>query len=174
MSYDDYYDCGYDDGYADYVCSLAEEGEGLCDDHGRYDLTASEEVDKYGCPKSYSDPGCPSCIRRDQMFQLVQAGEVDASSICFACEAEVSETTFMAQRVCMPCYQAIANGKVRHDRLNFANPGGNSALRASGPGNPRIHPCPNCKAPNVLTPQDVSRGYQCDTCADMAENPWAP
>lgn len=51
----------------------------------------------------------------------------------------------------------------------FADPGGNSALRAAGPGNPRNLPCPNCGTENVLTPEDRARGYQCDRCADAAE-----
>jgi endogenous inhibitor of DNA gyrase (YacG/DUF329 family) len=37
-----------------------------------------------------------------------------------------------------------------------------------------VHPCPNCETPNVLTPQDVARGYQCDRCADALEGGWAP
>lgn len=53
--------------------------------------------------------------------------------------------------------------------LAFADPGGNSALRAAGPGNPRNLPCPNCGEPNRLTPQDKALGYQCDRCADRAE-----
>jgi hypothetical protein len=55
------------------------------------------------------------------------------------------------------------------DGVGFADPGGNSALRAATPSNPRIHPCPNCGCANRLTPIDVSRGYQCDSCADRAE-----
>lgn len=55
------------------------------------------------------------------------------------------------------------------DRSDFADPGGNSALRASSRGNPRVLPCPTCKAPNRLTPADKARGYQCDSCADRAE-----
>lgn len=51
----------------------------------------------------------------------------------------------------------------------FADPGGRSALRAAGPGNPRNLPCPNCERPNRLTPADVARGYQCDACADALE-----
>lgn len=51
--------------------------------------------------------------------------------------------------------------------LDFANPG--SALRAERHDNPRNLPCPNCGTPNVLTPEDVAHGYQCDHCADMAE-----
>jgi hypothetical protein len=55
------------------------------------------------------------------------------------------------------------------DGVGFADPGGNSALRAATPSNPRIHPCPTCGEPNRLTQKDVDRGYQCDTCADRAE-----
>jgi len=55
------------------------------------------------------------------------------------------------------------------DDLDFANPGGNSALRAASKSNPRNLPCPNCKQPNRLTPADKARGYQCDSCANRAE-----
>jgi len=55
------------------------------------------------------------------------------------------------------------------DEPGFADPGGTSALRASTRNNPRNLPCPTCKQPNRLTPADASRGYQCDSCADRAE-----
>ena len=55
------------------------------------------------------------------------------------------------------------------DEPQFADPGGNSALRASSARNPRNLPCPNCGVPNRLTPADKARGYQCDACADAAE-----
>lgn len=55
------------------------------------------------------------------------------------------------------------------DGVGFADPGGNSALRAATKDNPRNLPCPNCEKPNRLTPIDVARGYQCDACADRAE-----
>lgn len=58
------------------------------------------------------------------------------------------------------------------DTLAFADPGGNSALRAATPSNPRNLPCPTCGTPNVLTPADRARGYQCNACADMAERGW--
>lgn len=51
----------------------------------------------------------------------------------------------------------------------FADPGGNSALRAASRHNPRNLPCPTCGEPNRLTPADVRLGYQCDECADAAE-----
>jgi len=53
--------------------------------------------------------------------------------------------------------------------IDFADPGGNSALRAETKDNPRNHPCPSCGTENVLTPADVAQGYQCDGCADRAE-----
>lgn len=52
---------------------------------------------------------------------------------------------------------------------DFADPGGNSALRAETPDNPRDCPCPTCERPNRLTRKDVQLGYQCDSCADRAE-----
>lgn len=54
----------------------------------------------------------------------------------------------------------------------FADPGGNSALRAATKTNPRNLPCPACEQPNRLTPADRAKGYQCDACADRAERGW--
>jgi len=51
------------------------------------------------------------------------------------------------------------------DRSEFADPGGKSALRAGK----KEFPCPTCKRMNVLTMKDVTLGYQCDRCADIAE-----
>ena len=55
------------------------------------------------------------------------------------------------------------------DNIGFADPGGNSALRAETRNNPRNLPCPTCKEPNKLTPTDVRKGYQCNRCADNSE-----
>jgi len=55
------------------------------------------------------------------------------------------------------------------DRIQFADPGGHSALRAASKSNPRNLPCPTCGKPNSLTPEDRALGYQCDSCADAAE-----
>jgi hypothetical protein len=52
---------------------------------------------------------------------------------------------------------------------DFADPGGNSALRAATEDNPRNLPCPNCGEPDRLTPADRALGYQCDRCADQLE-----
>lgn len=53
--------------------------------------------------------------------------------------------------------------------LDFADPGGRSALRAATADDPRIHPCPTCGSANRLTLRDIACGYQCDACADSAE-----
>ena len=58
-----------------------------------------------------------------------------------------------------------ADAMGEEDRSMFADPGGNSALRAARKGNPRNLPCPTCKKKNRLTPEDRARGYQCDECA---------
>jgi hypothetical protein len=50
--------------------------------------------------------------------------------------------------------------------LDFAEPGGKSALRAGK----RIYPCPTCGDKNRLTAKDKQLGYQCDRCADLAES----
>ncbi len=55
------------------------------------------------------------------------------------------------------------------DGVGFADPGGESALRAATKGNPRNLPCPNCGEPNRLTPLDRRAGYQCDACARQTE-----
>jgi hypothetical protein len=55
------------------------------------------------------------------------------------------------------------------DRNMFADPGGESALRAATPDNPRNLPCPTCGGEDLLTPADVAQGYQCDGCARRAE-----
>lgn len=55
------------------------------------------------------------------------------------------------------------------DEIAFAHPGGKSALRAATKKNPRNRSCPTCKRKNMLTPTDVALGYQCDGCADRAE-----
>ncbi len=55
------------------------------------------------------------------------------------------------------------------DGVGFAEPGGESALRAATKNNPRNLPCPNCGEPNRLTRIDVRRHYQCDGCANRAE-----
>lgn len=68
----------------------------------------------------------------------------------------------------------MAYDEDRDDCCDFAEPGGRSALRAARKGNPRNLPCPNCKAPNRLTPADRARGYQCDACADALEGGYGP
>ena len=56
--------------------------------------------------------------------------------------------------------------------VEFADPGGTSALRAASRRNPRNLPCPTCGEPNRLTPADRAQGYQCDGCANRSESGW--
>lgn len=55
------------------------------------------------------------------------------------------------------------------ERIEFADPGGRSALRRASTSNPRNLPCPTCGEPDRLTPKDKALGYQCDSCADRDE-----
>jgi len=61
------------------------------------------------------------------------------------------------------------DGRELIDGVGFAQPGGRNALRAETSGNRRTLPCPTCKRPDLLTPLDRQRGYQCDSCADSLE-----
>ena len=123
------------------------------------------------CKETYAHDAeeCPKCARVEKVKEQVRSGEINADAICYACHENESTTAFMGQKLCWDCYKALAKGEHKGDVCAFADPGGNSALRAAGPGNPRVHPCPNCQEPNRLTPQDVAKGYQCDTCANNAE-----
>jgi len=143
---------------------------------GYHESLAEEGLQACHCGEVYGedDENCPKCARIEAVHRRIESGELEADAICYACNVEESATSFMGQNVCWDCYKAIARGEHKPDRCEFAHPGSGSALRAAGPGNPRVHPCPNCREPNVLTPQDVARGYQCDSCADALENPWAP
>ena len=69
----------------------------------------------------------------------------------------------------MPREEDNFYGEDECDNADFADPGGKSALRAASKFNPRNLPCPTCKRPNMLTPADKRRGYQCDACADAEE-----
>jgi len=56
------------------------------------------------------------------------------------------------------------------DGVGFADPGGESALRAATISNPRNLDCPTCGVPNRLTPADRAAGYHCDSCANRLES----
>ena len=75
----------------------------------------------------------------------------------------------LTESYCDDCEADFAHMAWDDDEIHFADPTGHSALRAASPTNPRNLPCPNCQAPNRLTPQDRALGYQCDACADHAE-----
>lgn len=117
------------------------------------------------CDRIYNSAheDCPEC------FEVELVGEGG----CYGCKAREPVTVFMSQAVCWPCYESLAFGNHARDECEFADPGGDSALRASGPGNPRVYACPTCKEPGVLTGQDIDRGYQCDRCARAVERGFA-
>lgn len=66
-------------------------------------------------------------------------------------------------------YEYPGEGFDNDSSIDFAYPGGYSALRAETEDNPRNLPCPTCGVENQLTPADRAHGYQCDRCADMDE-----
>ena len=108
-----------------------------------YDLDDNEE-----------DEGCSEC----GSMQPYEDGEcLD----CGATSRPLGEDSFIGHED----YQSTA----QRAATVFADPGGNSALRAATKNNPRNLPCPTCKQPDRLTPADVAQHYQCDQCADRDE-----
>jgi hypothetical protein len=96
--------------------------------------------------------------------------EEDESEVCDICQQDAKEDELSADydtRGVSDPSDLDAEG-YGYDP-EFAYPGGNSALRAETPSNPRNLPCPTCKSPNRLTPKDKALGYHCDGCADRAE-----
>lgn len=98
--------------------------------------------------------GCSEIIEKDEEFL-----ELDGEKYCEGC-AEDGE------------YYGDFYDEDLIDGVGFADPGGNSSLRAETESNPRNLPCPECHDENVLTQLDVARGYRCDRCADRAEQGW--
>lgn len=91
---------------------------------------------------------------------------------CDLTGCDVQETAY--EWLCDECaseagYDAPDFESYDHDSIEFADPSGNSALRAETASNPRNLPCPSCGGENLLTPADRARGYCCDRCADAAE-----
>jgi len=106
---------------------------------------------------------------------------LDTVAICEGCEGEFEDDE-LTDGHCCDCLQDLEyerNCEMRElandpdspyfmaDR--FADPGGDSCLYPETDDNPRNLACPNCGAPNVLTPADRAAGYQCDSCARQAE-----
>lgn len=118
------------------------------EDAGDAEQTNAADASAFKCPgvdepcgawKDEAETFCESCADYDRELEY---------------EARMDEREYMRE-------QGID--------LDFADPGGRSALRAETPDNPRDLPCPNCGKPNRLTPADRARGYQCDECADRLE-----
>lgn len=95
--------------------------------------------------------------------------------ICQTCgDAFISESDvdyYDEDQTCEDCIDLLEDNyyEDRDDDVHFADPGGESALRAETPDNPRNLPCPNCGAEDVLTPEDVALHYCCDACAQRRE-----
>jgi len=115
-------------------------------------------------------------------------GDDDAADFCDVCgtergESRLGQCTACDCFVCPTCYGDAVKGLCagccedevdyggqgidRYEDFDddFADPGGESALRAG----PRDYPCPTCRWPNRLSARDVQLGYQCDRCARATE-----
>lgn len=103
------------------------------------------------------------------MGKWITATDKDICEHCFM-DFEQGQDAYKdgSELWCEACYCEINDG-FESDEIEFADPYGNSALRAESPSNPRNLPCPTCHAENVLTPKDRALGYQCDACADRLE-----
>jgi len=99
------------------------------------------------------------------MSEAIHAHYCGLCHTAFVCECDDVEPG--ASRICDDC---LDDPPEIDEELEFAEPGGNSALRAATPNNPRNLPCPTCHKSNRLTPKDKALGYQCDACADLLEN----
>ena len=100
--------------------------------------------------------------------------------LCFYCKAKMEDGEVYVnpidhQECCRDCMAEDIDARAMdadgHDLLDvdFADPGGRSALRAATLTNPRVYPCPTCGVPDTLTAQDVRLHYQCNRCADALE-----
>jgi len=119
-----------------------------------------EEEDYFGEDYSQSLSDCPTCGEQNEPMGVL--GDKTWYR-CRACGMEYSPNEEQ------PVVAGWDEDNWDEDRSEFADPGGNSALRAESPSNQRNLPCPTCGQPNKLTPKDVAKGYQCDECADRDE-----
>jgi len=110
------------------------------------------------------DPVCDCC---DTDLRVGKEAYYDDRTETWMCEACMEDVDVDACNDPVPGTMAAVIDE--EDRSMFADPGGRSALRAATASNPRNQPCPTCKRPNMLTPADVRKGYQCDRCADAEE-----
>lgn len=114
--------------------------------------------------------GGPECACGDEMVISANSGDW----ACPDCDLEATdcECDDVSERDDGRGYHGMyddLDDDYRIDGVGFADPGGNSSLRAATRNNPRNLPCPTCGRPNMLTPIDVAHHYQCDRCADALE-----
>jgi len=133
------------------------------DDYANSIADAPRTIYCIECDAGYSseDSECPECGCED-------FGDT-RKFLCSHCNAEACGDAY-----CNRCGNRINYDydNLQKDSMDFANPGGNSALRAATPNNPRIFPCPDCGEPDKLTPSDRAHSYCCDECADHKERGW--
>lgn len=115
------------------------------------------------CPVVWGNASEHSCMRD-------AAHEGDCA--CSACgkHENFNDVEEDEPRPSMDDYDGLdENGEPLIDGVGFADPTGESSLRAETPSNPRNLRCPTCHAPNRLTPLDRAAGYQCNSCSDKTE-----
>lgn len=133
-------------------------------------------------------------VERDGRPRCLGCGEPECICVfCDYCEESGHDETSCEWGREEPDFEDEEYDWVRaRDGYGFADPGGNSALRAATfdicPScrediddeddycrhcghrlNPRKHPCPTCGRENLLTRLDVDNHYQCDSCANALE-----
>lgn len=107
---------------------------------------------------------CEGC-EEEMDDEAIAASEGESCNYCAECRVEES----LEQAEGDPDGSYNDGDDWQIDGVGFADPGGESALRATTPDNPRDRPCPTCEAEDVLTGFDVAAGYQCNVCAERAE-----
>jgi len=159
----------------DDVQEIAEEDE--LDAHERNELARDRDAgegedgeDDWDCAGCEQEDDCEGNRAPHSRACIARRVGANEDGSCPTCGAE---TAGAGPASCGMCVEAVRLAGDAYD-LDFAEPGGNSALRAAGPGNPRNLACPECGRRNVLTPADVARGYRCDVCADAAEGGYGP
>ena len=80
----------------------------------------------------------------------------------------LTEENNLTDGICSGCDESFRTDDYSSE-IAFADPGGRSSLRAESEDNPRDQDCPTCGDKAVLTRLDRQLGYQCNSCADLAE-----
>jgi hypothetical protein len=143
------------------------------------DIYERKTRQKAVCQKCGVERPCRPCKTGGRVAEL----------LCAACERDI------ASEIAYDAYVEDRMERQHEGLIDFADPGGRSALRAETGGstgrcdrcnkrvgrtdlfckhcghklNPRVFDCPDCGGKGRLTAADKERGYRCDECADAAE-----